>query len=81
MMRCLPSRPLQSAGDIGPGRKEAWGEVDLVGRTVAHVSMCRLSSKCFSVVVIWIWISVIITVVFILLTRNLRHRNEVICPR
>lgn len=80
-MRCLPSRPLQSAGDIGPGRKEPRVEVDLVGRTVAHVSTCRLSSKCFSVVVIWVWISTIITAVFILLRRKLRHRNEVICPR
>lgn len=34
--------------DVNPGRKEAWvGEVDLLGRIIAHIYVYRTSSKCF----------------------------------
>lgn len=58
-----------------PGRKEAWvGEVDLLGRTVAYVGMCRSFSKWFSVF-IWVRIHLAIVIVFILPMRKLRRRN------
>lgn len=56
------------------GRKEVWqGEADLLGRTVAHICMCRSFSKCFSEV--FLWVRIHLAVVFILLMRILRCRN------
>lgn len=55
------------------GRKEVWQEVYLLGRTVAHICMCRSFSKCFSVGCLWVRIH--LAAVFILLMRRLRCRN------
>lgn len=74
MKQCLLPRQGQFGGNVNPGRKEAWVEVDLIGRTVAHGCMCRPSSKCFSVVFIWIWICMIIITVCRLLMRKLRQK-------
>lgn len=62
-------------GDIPPGRKEVWVEVDLLAQTLAHVCMCRPSCKCFSVVFIGVWIWMAIIFVFVLPMRKPRRRN------
>lgn len=81
MMQYLLSRLLQS-GDVHLGKREAWvGEVNLLRRTIAHICRYRPSSKCFSVMFIWIKICVAAIIVSILLMRKLRHRNWVLCPR
>lgn len=52
--QCCP-RGFYSQWGCKPREEGGLGEVDLVGRTVAHVDMCRPSSKYFSVVFIYLY--------------------------